>query len=30
VSILHRVTGVLLFVAVPLGVWALSVSLSRR
>ena len=28
VSILHRVTGVLLFAAVPLGVWALSVSLS--
>jgi succinate dehydrogenase / fumarate reductase cytochrome b subunit len=28
VSILHRVTGVLLFAAVPLGVWALSISLS--
>jgi succinate dehydrogenase / fumarate reductase cytochrome b subunit len=28
VSILHRVTGVLLFAAVPLGVWALSRSLS--
>lgn len=28
VSILHRVSGVLLFVALPLGVWALSVSLS--
>lgn len=28
VSILHRVSGVLLFAALPLGVWALSVSLS--
>jgi succinate dehydrogenase / fumarate reductase cytochrome b subunit len=28
VSILHRVSGALLFVALPLGVWALSVSLS--
>lgn len=28
VSILHRVTGVLLFAAVPFGVWALSISLS--
>ena len=28
VSILHRVAGVLLFAAVPLGVWALSRSLS--
>lgn len=28
VSILHRVTGVLLFAALPLGVWALSRSLS--
>jgi succinate dehydrogenase / fumarate reductase, cytochrome b subunit len=28
VSILHRVTGVLLFAALPLGVWALSISLS--
>ncbi len=28
VSILHRVSGALLFLAVPLGVWALSVSLS--
>jgi succinate dehydrogenase / fumarate reductase cytochrome b subunit len=28
VSILHRLSGVLLFLAVPLGVWALSVSLS--
>ena len=28
VSILHRVTGALLFAALPFGVWALSVSLS--
>ncbi|MDQ1315728.1 MAG: succinate dehydrogenase / fumarate reductase, cytochrome b subunit [Pseudomonadota bacterium] len=28
VSILHRVSGALLFAALPLGVWALSVSLS--
>jgi succinate dehydrogenase / fumarate reductase cytochrome b subunit len=28
VSILHRVSGALLFAAFPLGVWALSVSLS--
>jgi succinate dehydrogenase / fumarate reductase, cytochrome b subunit len=28
VSILHRVSGVLLFAALPLGAWALSVSLS--
>jgi succinate dehydrogenase / fumarate reductase cytochrome b subunit len=28
VSILHRVSGALLFVAVPFGAWALSVSLS--
>ena len=28
VSILHRVSGVLLFLALPLGVWALSVSLA--
>lgn len=28
VSILHRVSGALLFVALPFGVWALSVSLS--
>jgi succinate dehydrogenase / fumarate reductase cytochrome b subunit len=28
VSILHRVSGVLLFTALPLGVWGLSVSLS--
>ena len=28
VSILHRVSGALLFAAVPLGVWALSVSLA--
>jgi len=28
VSILHRVSGVLLFLAVPLGVWVLSRSLS--
>lgn len=28
VSILHRVAGVLLFLAFPLGVWALSVSLA--
>ena len=28
VSILHRVSGALLFVVLPLGVWALSVSLS--
>ncbi len=28
VSILHRVSGVLLFAALPLGVWALSVSLA--
>lgn len=28
VSILHRVSGVLLFLALPLGVWALSLSLS--
>lgn len=28
VSILHRVSGALLFLALPLGVWALSVSLS--
>lgn len=30
VSILHRVSGVLLFVALPLGVWGLSVSLSSE
>jgi succinate dehydrogenase / fumarate reductase cytochrome b subunit len=28
VSILHRVSGALLFAALPLGVWALSVSLA--
>ena len=28
VSILHRVSGALLFLALPLGVWALSVSLA--
>jgi succinate dehydrogenase / fumarate reductase cytochrome b subunit len=28
VSILHRVSGALLFVGLPLGVWALSVSLT--
>ena len=28
ISILHRVSGVLLFLALPLGVWALSLSLS--
>ncbi len=28
VSILHRVSGALLFLALPLGVWTLSVSLS--
>ena len=28
VSILHRVSGALLFLALPFGVWALSVSLS--
>jgi succinate dehydrogenase / fumarate reductase cytochrome b subunit len=28
VSILHRLSGALLFVAFPIGVWALSVSLS--
>lgn len=28
VSILHRVSGALLFLALPLGVWALSASLS--
>jgi succinate dehydrogenase / fumarate reductase cytochrome b subunit len=28
VSILHRVSGALLFAALPLGVWALSVSLT--
>ena len=28
VSILHRVSGALLFLVLPLGVWALSVSLS--
>jgi len=28
VSILHRISGALLFAALPLGVWALSVSLS--
>jgi succinate dehydrogenase / fumarate reductase cytochrome b subunit len=28
VSILHRISGALLFVALPLGVWGLSVSLS--
>ncbi len=28
VSILHRISGALLFLALPLGVWALSVSLS--
>ena len=28
VSILHRLSGVLLFAALPLGVWALSLSLS--
>jgi succinate dehydrogenase / fumarate reductase cytochrome b subunit len=30
VSILHRVSGALLFAAVPLGVWVLSVSLSTE
>jgi len=30
VSILHRASGVLLFLALPLGVWALSVSLSSE
>lgn len=30
VSILHRVSGVVLFLAVPFGVWALSVSLSSE
>lgn len=30
VSILHRVSGVLLFLALPLGVWALSVSLASE
>ena len=30
VSILHRVSGVLLFLALPLGVWVLSVSLSGK
>lgn len=28
VSILHRVSGTLLFITLPLGIWALSVSLS--
>ena len=28
VSILHRISGVLLFLALPLGVWALAASLS--
>jgi len=28
VSVLHRISGALLFVAMPLGVWGLSVSLS--
>jgi succinate dehydrogenase / fumarate reductase cytochrome b subunit len=28
VSILHRISGALLFLALPLGVWALSVSLT--
>ena len=28
VSILHRVSGALLFLALPLGIWALSLSLS--
>ena len=30
VSILHRVSGALLFLALPLGVWGLSVSLSNE
>ncbi|MDP1929708.1 MAG: succinate dehydrogenase, cytochrome b556 subunit [Thiobacillus sp.] len=30
VSILHRVSGALLFFALPLGVWALSVSLANE
>ena len=30
VSILHRVSGALLFVALPLGVWGLSVSLANE
>ncbi|MBN8780874.1 MAG: succinate dehydrogenase, cytochrome b556 subunit [Thiobacillus sp. SCN 63-374] len=30
VSILHRVSGALLFLALPLGVWALSLSLSSE
>lgn len=30
VSILHRASGVLLFLALPLGVWVLSVSLSGK
>ena len=30
VSILHRISGALLFLAFPLGVWALSVSLSSE
>jgi succinate dehydrogenase / fumarate reductase cytochrome b subunit len=30
VSILHRVSGALLFVTLPLGVWALSVSLANE
>lgn len=30
VSFLHRVSGVLLFLALPLGVWALSVSLTSE
>ena len=30
VSILHRVSGVLLFAALPLGVWGLSVSLANE
>jgi succinate dehydrogenase / fumarate reductase cytochrome b subunit len=30
VSILHRVSGALLFVALPIGVWGLSVSLSSE
>ncbi|MFN3752272.1 MAG: succinate dehydrogenase, cytochrome b556 subunit [Thiobacillus sp.] len=30
VSILHRVSGALLFLALPLGVWALSASLSSE
>ena len=30
VSILHRVSGALLFAAVPLGVWVLSISLANE